>query len=265
MKNGYLCIVPLIALLFAGCNSYKNIPYLQGSENITQDEYAAQKAIKFDAQIMPNDLLTITVSTTEPEAAIAFNLTVPTPMNQNNTLTSQPTLQPYLVDNNGQINFPTLGLIHVGGMTKREAEAFIQGKLSAYIKETPIVTVRFMDYKISVLGEVVRPGTYDISNEKVNVFQALAQAGDLTIYGKRDNIKIMREEADGKKRVITINLNDKNLIYSPDYYLQQNDVIYVEPNKARAQSSDVGSMTSIVVSGASILISVVSLVFNIIK
>jgi polysaccharide export outer membrane protein len=210
-------------------------------------------------------MLTITVSSEDLEAAIPFNLTVGTLQTAARYVTSQPVLQTYLVDNEGYIEFPTLGRLHVGGLTKNEVESIIKEKLTPNFTNAPIVNVRMVNYKISIIGEVVRPNTYTISNEKVNVFEALALAGDLTIYGRRDGVKLIRENADGTKQIVPLNLNDANLIYSPYYYLQQNDVLYVEPNKAKAQNSDIGSMTSLWFSGTSILISLVSLLYNILN
>jgi len=175
-------------------------------------------------------------------------------------------LQTYIVDNNGGISFPTLGYIIVGGMTRGELENYIKESISPHFtSEEPIVTVRFINYKISVLGEVSKPNSYTISNERVNIFEALALAGDLTIYGKRDGVKLLREDAQGKKKVVTLDLNDANIIYSPYYHLQQNDIIYVEPNKAKAQSSEIGSATSLWFSAISIMISVVNLFANLLR
>ena len=120
-------------------------------------------------------------------------------------------------------------------------------------------------YSISVLGEVNRPGSYQVSREKINVLEALAQAGDLTIYGVRDNVKLIREDAKGKKRIYLINLNDANLLTSPYYYLQQNDIVYVEPNKVKARNSSIGQSTTLWISATSILISMASLLYNILK
>ena len=133
------------------------------------------------------------------------------------------------------------------------------------MKEPPVVTVSFVNYKISVLGEVTRPNTFTIMNEKVNIFEALAMAGDMTIYGKRDNVKIIREDANGNQSVIVLNLNDPTVIYSPFYFLQQNDVVYVEPNKTKSKSSEIGSATSLWISGTSILISLAGLLVNILS
>lgn len=258
-KTKLLLLAGMIAI--SSCTSYKQVPYLQNSAEVD----TTMVVELYDARIQPKDMLTITVSSEDADAAIPFNLTVATPQTAMRYLTSQPTLQTYLVDNNGCIEFPTLGTLCIGGMTKTEVEALIKEKLRGHFTSDPIVNVRMVNYKISVLGEVLRPNSYTISNEKVNIFEALALAGDLTIYGKRDGVKLIREDADGTKRIVPINLNDASIIYSPYYYLQQNDVLYVEPNKAKAQNSEVGSMTSLFFSATSIMISIANLLFNILR
>ena len=174
-------------------------------------------------------------------------------------------MQQYLVDNEGRINFPVLGTLKVGGLTKSQAEQLIVQNLKPYIKEIPIVTVRMANYKISVLGEVARPGTFTITNEKVNLLEALAMAGDMTVHGVRDNVKLIRETATGKQEIITLNLNKTETILSPYYWLQQNDVVYVTPNKAKARNSDIGNSTSLWFSATSILVSLASLLVTIFK
>ena len=251
--------------LFASCQSYKKVPYLQDAEVVEQ---VVQQENLYDAKIMPKDLLTIVVSCTSPELAVPFNLTVASPVSVaagNTQLTTQPTLQPYLVDNAGKINFPVLGELKVGGLTKKEAEQLIVEKLKPYIKETPIVTVRMVNYKISVIGEVARPGTFTISNEKVNLLEALAMAGDMTVWGLRDNVKLIREGADGKQEIITLNMNKAETLLSPYYWLQQNDIVYVTPNKSKARNSDIGNSTSLWFSATSILVSLASLLVTIFK
>ena len=229
---------------------------------------AIQQESLYDAKIMPKDLLTIVVSCTSPELAAPFNLIVASPSNlsvSNTVTTTQPVLQAYLVDNEGKISFPVLGELKLGGLTKKEAEQMIVDKLKPYIKETPIVTVRMVNYKISVIGEVTRPGTFTISNEKVNLLEALAMAGDMTVYGLRDNVRLIREDSNGKQQIITLDLNKAETILSPYYWLQQNDIIYVTPNKAKARNSDIGNSTSLWFSATSILVSLASLMFNILK
>lgn len=256
-----VCLITIF--LFTSCQSYKKVPYLQDSEVVEQ---AAQQEKLYDARIMPKDLLTTVVSCTSPELAVPFNLTVAT---QNNiavtSTTSQPVLQQYLVDNESKINFPVLGELKIGGLTKKEAEQMIVEKLKPYIKEIPIVTVRMVNYKISVIGEVAHPGTFTINNEKVNLLEALAMAGDMTVWGLRDNVKLIREGADGKQEIITLDMNKAETILSPYYWLQQNDIVYVTPNKAKARNSDIGNSTSLWFSATSILVSLASLLVTIFR
>jgi polysaccharide export outer membrane protein len=235
MKLHSLLIVGLCALLVSGCSSYKKVPYLQDADMIKDIQ---QQLPMYDAKIMPKDLLTITVNTTDPAVAAPFNLTV------QSTGNGQSPLQQYLVSNEGTIDFPVLGSMHVSGLTKSEAENLIREKLGAYLKETPIVTVRMTNYKISVLGEVASPGMFTINNEKVNIFEALALAGDLTIWGQRDNVKLIREDAMGQREIINLNLNKADIVTSPYYYLQQNDILYVTPNKTQARNSGIGQSTT---------------------
>ena len=173
----------------------------------------------------------------------------------------------YLVDNNGDIDFPVLGRIHVQGLTKRQCEDMIRERIIPYMAKTenPLVVVRMSSFKVTVLGEVGHSGSISVAQEKVNILEALAQAGDLTIYGKRDNVLLLREDEMGQKHQYRINLNDANLINSPLYYLQQNDIVYVEPNTVKAKNSDIGSSTTIWFSFISIATSVASLLVNILR
>ena len=233
MKIKRLLLLLALPLLVASCTSYKNVPYLQNPE---------------------------AVNTTDPKAATPFNLTVQTPINAaltNISTTTQPTMQQYLVNNKGEIDFPVIGRLEVGGLTKNEAEDLIRERLKPYLKESPIVTVR--------MGEVARPGSFTIGNEKVNVLEALAMAGDMTIYGVRDNVKLIREDVNGKREIINLNLNNAEVVTSPYYYLKQNDIIYVTPNKTKAKNSDIGNSTTLWVSSLSILVSIAGLLVNILK
>lgn len=163
-KRKSLIILLLLPLLLAGCQSYKKVPYLQDAlQEVAAGDIGMADMPLYDARIMPKDLLTIVVSCPEePELAIPFNLTMTIPLSKENYLTSQPVLQQYLVDNKGNIDFPVIGNIHIGGLTKSEAEELIKTKLQPQFREVPIVTVRMVNYKISVIGEVARPGTFTI-------------------------------------------------------------------------------------------------------
>ncbi|EGF52469.1 polysaccharide biosynthesis/export family protein [Bacteroides fluxus] len=259
-------IILLATAMLASCQSYKKVPYLQDNPVISTEHHETTSL--YDARIMPKDLLTIVVSCPEePELAEPFNLTVSTPVSNtgNKSLTSQPALQQYLVDNQGNIDFPVLGTIHLGGLTKGEAEQLVKDKLAPQFHRAPIVTVRMVNYKISVIGEVASPGTFTISNEKVNLFEALAMAGDMTIYGIRDNVKLIREDNAGKREIITLNLNDTDILQSPYYYLQQNDIVYVTPNKTKAKTSNISTSTTIWFSVVGSLVSLASLIIAITK
>ena len=262
--TSYIILLTSSIIILSSCGSVKNVAYLQNSDSI----FFARSEYLYDARIMPKDVLTITVNTVNPEAAAPFNLTVPTSFNnQTRSTYSQPILQTYLVDNNGRIDYPVLGTLQVGGLSKSECEKMIHDKILPYLNaaENPVVTVRMSNYKISVLGEVNRPGMFTVSNEKINIFEALAQAGDLSIYGVRDRVKLIRENDKGRKEIHTINLNDANIINSPYYYLQQNDVVYVEPNSVKAKNSAIGTSTTIWISVTGALVSLASLVVNILR
>ena len=264
MKLRTFLALGVCAFLLFSCDSYKKVPYLQ--DPYVKSEAQASRSM-YDAKIMPKDLLTITVNTTDPEAEAAdlFNLTVQSTINSTrSSLTQQPTLQQYLVSNDGTIDFPVLGRLKVSGLTKSEAENLIREKLGAYLKESPIVTVRMASYKISVLGEVARPGIFTVNYEKINIFEALALAGDLTIWGMRDNVKLIRENEAGESEVISLNLNKSDIVGGPYYYLLQNDILYVTPNKAKAKNSTVSQSTSLWLSTTSVFVSVVNVIISLI-
>ena len=257
----------LLVFLLVSCQSYKKVPYLQDTAFVNDTEQSVRQT---GVKVMPKDLLTIAVSCSTPELAAPFNLvnsgtasgTEGKTVGQGTVL---PALQQYLVDNQGNINFPVLGEIHVGGLTKLEIENLIIDKLKVYLKEAPLVTVRIVNYRISVLGEVASPGSFVVSNEKINLLEALAMAGDLTIYGMRDNVKLIRTGQDNKQEIITMDLNKAETVLSPYYQLQQNDIIYVTPNKTKAKNSDIGASTSLWFSGISILMSITNLLITILR
>jgi len=264
-------LLGVMALLFlVSCSAYKKIPYLEGAETLSEEQIKST-AILYEPKIMPNDILSIAVNTKTPGAARDFNLPLlpngsekVRPETYTDYTSSSGTLQNYLVDKSGNIEFPVLGRIEIAGLTRLE----LQDKLAAliyptYINEKPIVNVRFLDFKVSVLGEVVKPGVYKSDNGVLTLFDALALAGDLTIYGKRDNIMLIRENDRGEVQAQRINLQDKDILLNKDiYYLQQNDKIIVDVNKARANSSAVGSVESISLTVASLLITIAALIIR---
>ena len=254
-KNHILLFLVFAAVcLLTSCGSSKNVTYFQNRE-------ALEKAVKgylVDARIMPKDVLSIIVNTTTPTAALQFNLVTPTTQTQ---------IQSYLVDNEGKINFPVVGELKVGGLTKNEAEQLITQAISPYLAESenPVVTVRMSSFSISVLGEVNQPGTFTVAREKINVLEALSRAGDMTIYGIRNNVTLIREDSEGNKSYYTLDLNDANIVNSPYYYLQQNDILYVEPNKIRAKNSTIGASTNLWLSATGILVSLATMIISIVK
>lgn len=264
IKNIQILFLVTIAVLFSACRSSKHIAYLEGAESLSVTQLAQSKQLPV-TKIKPNDMLRIVVSGSEDaDTYYPFNLMVALPSGDN-SIQSTPTLQSYLVNKSGEIDFPVLGKLQVLNLTTTQVANDITEKLRHYLKGDIVVTVRFANFRISVLGEVSNPGGYNIRNERVNVLQALSMAGDLTIYGRRDVVKVLRENSKGEKSITTLNLNDKNLLLSPYFYLQQGDVVYVEPNKAKAKGSDVGAATGIWLSVTSILIGVASLMVTLLK
>lgn len=264
MKKLFSCFLALAALVLTmdSCSSYKKIPYFQ---NIDEVDLSGSRGL-YDATIQPKDLLSINVSTVNPDAAKPFNINI-TDGSMNSSSSEVATTRGYLVDNSGNINFPVIGRLHVAGLTKSQCENLIRQKLSPYMSKTedPIVTVRMASFRVTVTGEVASPGVIPVTTEKMSVIEALAQAGDLTIYGRRDNILLIRENADGQKSQHRLNLNDAGIINSPYYYLQQNDIVYVSPNKVKARNSSIGTSTTLWFSVIGIITSVASLVVNIVR
>ena len=265
-KMAGLILGLLLAFLLVSCQAYKKVPYLQDTAFVNDTKQSVRQT---GVKVMPKDLLTIAVSCSTPELAAPFNLVNSGTASgmEGKTVghgTASSALQQYLVDNQGNINFPVLGEIHVGGLTKLEIENLIIDKLKVYLKEVPLVTVRIVNYRISVLGEVTSPGSFVVSNEKINLLEALAMAGDLTIYGRRDRVAVIREK-DGKRRILYHDLRSSDIFQSPCYYLQQNDIIYVTPNKTKAKNSDIGASTGLWFSGVSILLSITNFLLTILR
>lgn len=250
-------MVVTVILMMVGCGSSKQVAYWQNIDSIS---LAASKGL-FDAKIMPKDELTILVQTTDPLTSEPFNL------RSTGQTTSKNQITGYLVDNDGMINFPIVGKIHVAGLTKTECEDLIKSKIQPYLARTenPLVSVRTSSYRITVIGEVNKPGVIPVATEKISLVEALAEAGDMTVYGKRDNILLVREDKSGEKHKVRLNMNDANIINSPYYYLQQNDIVYVEPHKVKARNTFFGSNTSIFYSVIGITTSLASLLITILR
>ena len=262
MTAGMLSVVML-----ASCANVKDIAYFQDKAIDHPEEIDKHGGIV----IQPKDMISIVVSSRNPELSTMFNLPVVSYQAGSEIVTSaaQQRLMGYVVDNDGYIDFPVLGEINVGGMTRWELSEYIKNTLleKGYLNDA-VVTVEFMNFKVSVLGEVNKPGTYTIEGDKVTVLQALSLAGDLTIFGKRNNVTVIRE-MDGERIFYNVDLCSVDMFKSPAYNLLQNDIVYVEPSKIKARQSTLDDkglrMTSIMISSGSLLVSVATLLATLIK
>ncbi|MDR2283084.1 MAG: polysaccharide biosynthesis/export family protein, partial [Sphingobacterium sp.] len=233
MNKIYLAVVLL--LMFSSCASRKNIVYLQPSQLELERMHS-----QYAPRIQQEDLLTITVSAADAKATMPFNQQNAYQM-QAAAATDMAFKPTYLVDTNGEIDFPVLGKIKIGGLSRLEATDLLRGRLKQYIVE-PGVNLTFANFKITVLGEVTKPGSYTLPQERVTVLEALGLAGDMTIKGVRSNVLLIREK-DGEKKMERLNLLSDSILNSPYYYLAQNDVIYVEPNSSQVRNSNLGQNT----------------------
>jgi len=232
----------LLLLLLGGCASQKEITYLQ---DVTRN-YRQTIAQDYDVRINSDDLLSIMVNSKDPELVQMFNLPmVSYQVTSMGYLGGQQRMLGYLVDKNGNIKFPQLGELNVRGLTRFELSDLISNELKERgLVNDAVVTVQFLNFKVSVMGEVVRPGTFEVDSDRITLLDALSLAGDMTIYGRRDNVRVIREE-NGERTVAIVDLRSRNLMNSPYYYLKQNDIVYVEPNKARAGQREINQNRSV--------------------
>lgn len=245
------CIAVAALFLFSSCVSSKSVAYFPNIGNAT----ISHSSVEVESVIQKNDVLSIYVTSPSAEASAPFNnsnLPVITSTTGISTISQS---IGYLVDTDGNINFPVLGTVQAAGLTKRQfSQKLTTALLEAKQLKDPIVTVRFLNYRVTVLGEVSRPTVVTVANEKISLLEALGLAGDLTIYGKRDNVLLIREEA-GKTITRRINLNSESLFDSEYFYLKTNDVIYVEPSKTKIASvSRFQQLLPVIFSGLSLLV-----------
>ena len=247
-------------VVLASCASQKRVIYLQD----TQADEQVKIAQDYQIRIKPLDRLTVVVNSRDPELAAPFNTSTSL-----NSLTGTPlstyssnsaSLQIRTVDENGDLDMPIIGPIQCKGKTRSELAQEIADKIreGGYISD-PTVNIQFADMKISVIGEVARPGQYDITNDRISLLDALSLAGDLTIYGVRSDVKVIREE-NGVRTTASLDLTSQDIYDSPSFYLQQNDVIYVKPNKYRAQAGEISQNRSFYISLISTAVSVATLI-----
>ena len=250
-------------ILLGACSTSKNITYFQ---DLRPGESELTLAAPVEIKIQPKDKLSILVNSQDPRLTNLFNLPIFTQqIGQEGNTGSSRGVSGYTVDTDGNIDFPVLGQLQIAGMTREEVAAYIKKELQSHdLIKDPVVIVEYMNLSISVMGEVNRPGRYNIEKDELTILDALSQAGDLTIFGKREKVLVLRKE-NGKQRVYGINLcSGEHLYTSPVYYLQQNDVVYVEPNETKSRQSTVNGnnvrSTSFWISLASLLTSIAVLI-----
>ncbi|MFD2823604.1 polysaccharide biosynthesis/export family protein [Lacinutrix iliipiscaria] len=240
-------------ILFASCASTEDLAYFQ------DEPLANYEELDFNTDVVykTNDKLSIIVSSVDPEAARPFNL--PTFSEGQSVTVTQGSqkMQTYLIDKNGFVEFPVLGPIKLGGLGRTEATELIKGRLSEYLKD-PIVNIRLVNFTVTILGEVRNPGTFILEDEKISLPEALGYAGDLTIYGRRDNVLLIRDN-NGKKQYAQFDLTSVKVLNSQNYYLAQDDVIYVTPNKTKIRSSNYNQNTAAIISAVSVLVALTAI------
>ena len=258
----YTLFIALLTLLLASCRSQKEtlyFPDLAVKEDVIQ--HIPDSIQSYESPIAPDDMLAITVTAIDPNAVAIFNLPTQNFLTPGEVMmTTTPSLQTYLVDAEGYIDYPVLGRIKVGGLKRNEIAVLLKEKISKYA-EDPIVSVQCTNFKISVLGEVTKPGSYKISSERITLLDALGLANDITIYGNHSNVLLIREENEVRS-FHRFDLTKSDIFTSPYYYLQRNDIVYVEPNKARQGYANYSqdkqytvSIVSAITSAASVIVS----------
>ena len=264
MNNLYRLVgFALLGILLASCSAQKRVWYLQDVQPASPEQIVQNGEIR----IKPLDRLIVVVNSKDPELAVPFNSsTAMSSLSGSTTSTNSiESLQTRTVDEQGCIVMPILGTIHCEGLTRNELARLIADKIieGGYIND-PSVNVQFSDMKFSVIGEVAHPGSFEIDRDRISILDALAIAGDMTVYGMRNEVIVARE-ADGKRTIEVLDLTSKDVFSSPAFYLQQNDVVYVKPNKYKAQSAEISQNRSFYLSLVSTAISVITLTVSIIS
>lgn len=248
-------ILFFLSLLLFSCAPREKVAYFVNAKNNNTEVLKP-----YVSRLQPDDLLGIVVNSKSDELLSAFNKGFVSFQPVVGATVTQATLQTYLIDKEGYIYYPTIGKIKLGGLTREEAVEHLTKAIKPYITDVTI-NLRILNFKVTVEGEVARPGTFTINSERVTLLQALSLAGDLTIYGKRKNILVIREQDD--QRVYKfVDITSTDFMSSDFYYLQQNDVVYVEPNKTRVNSSVIGPNVTTIISAFSLLVAVAALVIR---
>lgn len=249
MNTRTLILIFFSLIILTSC-SKRNLVYFKDLPQSSQ--YSTNTVLNIEPKLQSGDILSIRVSSLSAESNAIFNANQPTTTgNTSNEITG------YLLDNNGSINFPMVGKVKLSGLTIEQARDRMTKEVGKYVKD-PIVSLRVANFKVTVIGEVSRPTSFTVPNEKINLLEALGMAGDMTVYGKRENVLVIREK-EGKRTMARVNLNTKDVMNSPYFYLQQNDIVYVEPVPARgAQANASTRYLSVIVSLTSIVTLIIS-------
>lgn len=257
MKNKLALFVCLLSLLVS-CKVPKDVTYFQGIDDLSPEQLKAM-AQEYSTKICEDDLLTITVTAFDPTVVTPFNPPAFSFATQGETtVTSIQNLQTYLVDSEGYIGFPVLGRVHVAGLSKQELSTKLQKEIAHYVKDA-MVNIQIVNFKITMMGEVIRPGRISVANDRISILDAIGQVGDLTINADRKNILIIRH-TDGVPERGRIDITDPALFTSPFYYLKQNDIVYVEPNSAKKRNANYSSAQQYSITVFSAILSSVSLI-----
>ncbi|MGV3631143.1 MAG: polysaccharide biosynthesis/export family protein [Bacteroidota bacterium] len=252
-------ILLLLNFVLLSCDTYKKVVYFREDDTDPKSTDTLQ-SVKFTTTYQANDLLSITVSAPDPETVKPFNLATNDFVTKNAKGEASGSQIGYLIDNNGEIDFPVLGKIKLAGLNREQAASLIKKKLGEYVNQAT-VNIQILNFNVTVLGDVQRPGTFRIDDGRVSLLEALGYAEDLNITGVRKDVLIIREE-NGKKIEIRVDLTKKSFLNSPYYYLKQNDVVYVQPNKVKTNSGIYGTSASTWISVVSLLLTSLIFVFK---
>ena len=247
----------ILAICFSSCVSKKDITYFQFGEIDQKKVSNVYKTV-----FKPDDILQIVISASDIAAVQPFNLPAASFNSSGGASAGPGTILTYLIDSNGEIDFPILGKLKIGGLSREEAIILFKNKLDPDYVKNPTINIRISNFKITIQGDVRAPGTFNIPNERVTILDAIGLAGDINISGKRDNVLVIREEGDFKKEY-RVNLLSKKTYTSPVFYLQQNDIVYVEHNYAQIQSASSNTNTGLFISVAGTLIAIATLLIRI--
>ena len=255
----FLAAAIALAATVTSCKAPQSLAYFENADSLRVSTAALDYAVK----IRPADELVITVNSIVPEATAVYNLPLVNPATENEIkMTSSPQNQTYIVDTNGEITMPVIGKVHAAGMTTKGLREYLTEKISKEV-DNPIVRVQLANFRVNVLGEVKKPGAIETKSERFTIFDALAAAEDMTEYGERTNVLVIREE-NGQRAYHRVNLKDASIVDSPYYYLQQNDVVYVEPNHIKAGNAKYSQNNAFKVTVVSTIVSAVSVIASLV-